>query len=58
MYIANSNLNVSLDCEQVVNVVLESDLVLKTCRRLHYSLYLSRPPSLLIFYLLMEKCII
>lgn len=27
MYIAKSNLNVSLDCEQVVNVVLENNLV-------------------------------
>lgn len=55
MYIEKKKKKVSFHCEQVVNIILENNLVLKTCGRLHCGLYLSWPPSFLILQLLMEK---
>lgn len=57
VYIANSNLNVSLDREQVVNVALEVDLVRKKCRQCSTSFSLNYLPNVLIILLPMWKYI-
>lgn len=57
VYTANSNLNVSLDGEQVVNVALEVDLVRKKCRQCSTIFSLNYLPDFLITLFLMWKYI-
>lgn len=57
VYTANSNLNVSLDGEQVVNVALEVDLVRKKCRRCSTIFSLNYLSDFLIILLSMWKYI-